>query len=201
MKNYHGRFIMKKHIQITSVVIGSLLVFPLMAATVSLVPSTLTVDEGGQFSVDVMMDAADVPGSHEQPTAFLGSFKVEFDSAVVQYDGFEFLAPAQSLPVFEPIGVPVGVQIGFVNALDVGVIGTFNFTTLGSAGDVISISIGHLYPFGISTFVNMLPANVGFDPDFYGTEVSIVPIPASVWLFASGLGLLGWIRRRGVAVS
>ena len=24
---------------------------------------------------------------------------------------------------------------------------------------------------------------------------SVVPIPAAVWLFASGLGLLGWLRR------
>jgi hypothetical protein len=27
-------------------------------------------------------------------------------------------------------------------------------------------------------------------------QVSTVPIPAAVWLFASGLGLLGWMRRR-----
>ncbi len=46
----------------------------------------------------------------------------------------------------------------------------------------------------------------GPDWDFYGTtagafgppasfSVSAVPIPAAVWLFGSGLGLLGWFRK------
>jgi hypothetical protein len=30
---------------------------------------------------------------------------------------------------------------------------------------------------------------------------SVVPVPAAVWLFGSGLGLLGWMRRRAVKVS
>lgn len=29
--------------------------------------------------------------------------------------------------------------------------------------------------------------------------VSVIPIPAAVWLFGSGLGLLGWLRRRQAA--
>jgi hypothetical protein len=27
-------------------------------------------------------------------------------------------------------------------------------------------------------------------------SISEVPVPAAVWLFGSGLGLLGWMRRR-----
>jgi hypothetical protein len=35
-----------------------------------------------------------------------------------------------------------------------------------------------------------------YEFDYLGYSVSIVPIPAAVYLFASGLGLLGWFRRK-----
>lgn len=39
-------------------------------------------------------------------------------------------------------------------------------------------------------------------PTFAGTvgiDVNVVPVPAAVWLFGSGLGLLAWVRRRAAA--
>ena len=42
-----------------------------------------------------------------------------------------------------------------------------------------------------------------YNLDVAGTDVltamvAAVPIPAAVWLFASGFGLLGWFRKRAV---
>ena len=43
--------------------------------------------------------------------------------------------------------------------------------------------------------------NINDEADFFNvnapfTSIQVIPIPAAVWLFGSGLGLLGWMRRR-----
>jgi len=35
-----------------------------------------------------------------------------------------------------------------------------------------------------------------FASAFINTQLTVVPVPAAAWLFASGLGLMAWIRRR-----
>jgi hypothetical protein len=50
---------------------------------------------------------------------------------------------------------------------------------------------------GISS--NEIDLNVFATRLITGGSISAIPIPAAVYLFASGLGLLGWMRRRQLA--
>jgi hypothetical protein len=51
--------------------------------------------------------------------------------------------------------------------------------------------------FGSGDFqVDTGPTGCAFEHDGPHPVTSAIPIPAAVWLFGSGLGLLGWIRRR-----
>jgi len=40
---------------------------------------------------------------------------------------------------------------------------------------------------------------LGLAPGIDNVQLNAIPIPAAVWLFGSGLGLLGWMRRRKTA--
>jgi hypothetical protein len=56
---------------------------------------------------------------------------------------------------------------------------------------------GQLLQFGFrNTASNYDDSGVFYDN--IALSASVVPIPAAVWLFGSGLGLLGWMRRRAV---
>jgi hypothetical protein len=52
-----------------------------------------------------------------------------------------------------------------------------------------------------STRISSYQAFIGFGdaPMVSAGTISAVPVPAAVWLFGSGLGLLGWMRRRKTA--
>jgi len=66
------------------------------------------------------------------------------------------------------------------------------YTTIGLTSghsDTMTVSgagIAYILAEGVS------PDAVGFD----NLVANTIPIPAAVWLFGSGLGLLGWLRRK-----
>ncbi len=157
------------------------------AATVTLVADSSTVFEGDSFTVALVMNAADAPGDH--PGAFSGEVTLGFDPGLARFDGFAVMNPAQLfMPATES---PAGnVSLGFFNAADISVIGVFTFTALGSDGDLINFSLADSDEF-FGSFFNESPSNQPFTPEFSGTSVAIqkVPLPATLWLLLSGLGL------------
>jgi hypothetical protein len=174
----------------------------LHAATVTLDPDSLTVNEGGTISVNLLLDATDAPGN--DPGSYIGSVRVAFDEALTDFNGFSFAAPVlEGSPSVTDDGD--SVVLGFVNAFggpDTGVIGTFTFTALGAVGDVISFTATDYNPFG--SFFNINPSagpETALDPDFVNATVEVVPIPASLWLFSSALVFVGGIVRKRIALT
>jgi len=179
--------------------LGALTLFcfglPAVAATVSLLPESLTVQEGGVISIDLFMDVADT--ATPSPDAIMGKVIIEFNSGLATYNNdFAISAPANLTD-----GPTVGtgsLEFDFSGAQAVGNIGTFSLTAIGSVGSTITITVEDNGLLG-SSFIDTLPTNKPVNPTFVGTAVTItpIPVPAAAWLMVSALGLLGFrIRPR-----
>jgi hypothetical protein len=173
------------------------------AASVSLVPSVSTVGAGGTFSLDLQLSAADrlVSGYVGE---FSGLVAIRFNSQFVDFTSFAFSAPATELVGVSvtPDGTDDIVMLGFENALDTGVIGTYSFT-VNDLPDPIP-PIGTIFTFDVydaddffDSFANESPSNQTFVPEFNGTSVTVVPLPMPLVLLLSAFAtLLPAVRRR-----
>lgn len=188
-----------KTIVVLSLFIGSTAAF---AASVSLTPSVGTVQAGDIFSIELSMDASDAPGTH--PGEFSGLVALQFDSTYVDFTGFVFAAPASELQAVSvtPSGSDDIVTFGFENATDIGVIGTYSFMVNDSPDPLPAI--GTIFQFDVydaddffDSFANELGTNQTFAPDFNGTSVTVVPLPAPlVFLLSALITLVPAVRRR-----
>ncbi len=170
-----------------------LLALPLSAATVTLDPASQDVQPGGMFSVDLLLNTGAEPGPMNS-----GTFRITWDSAKADFDGF--IGPAVPPEVDVVPQAPGDLIVNFTNAVGQpfsGSLGAFSFSATAPQGDMIPINVD--CPFGSPSeclFSGDSGSTVGSRPEFSGAEVNVVPIPATAWLMLSGLGVLGGIARR-----
>ena len=191
-------------------VLGFLQLGAASAAILSFDPSNQTVGLGDSVSVDLRISGlgADIL------TGF--DLEVSFDDSILSFQSFTVGPGATGL---DPFGLDFGlnsygIDLGFGTAAvgdlsfesdatlqaiqsDSFVLGTLNFDTLSTGTSALTFSYallaGELDPSGL--FVTELQAAV------QDGSVSVVPVPAAIWLFGTGLiGLVGF-SKRGKAVS
>ncbi len=168
----------------------------IVAGTIQLLASAGSVAQNSPFTVNLVLDASDplIPGT--RPGTFSGEVIVNFDITKLTYTGFT-LANGLSYyisPVVATNGNTRTVRLGFNGAAEVGTVGTFSFTAIGSPGSVATIGLADGDPVP-GSFVNTVPTNQRFIPTPTGAQVTIVPAPAGVWLLGTAVAALV-IRRR-----
>jgi len=155
-----------------------------LAATVGFNPDPAIVNPGDTIDVAIVgIDFTELSG---------GTFDIGFDSAHLQINSvsidpyFDFL-PEGGGPASGDVWPGVGFDV-FVNAPAAGdfTIATINLTALvAGTSDLVILN---------SQFFS---TTAQLDPTLLSGTVNSVPVPAAVWLFASGLlGLVGVARRK-----
>ena len=190
MSSIKWTLMVKRILLVTAAIFVAL---PATAATLQLIPSVAEVNPGETFTVDLYMDAADAPGLH--PGAFQGFVTINFVNQLVRFDGFDYTGATEFGG--GPIVDTGQITLGFDDAQDVGVIGSFTFKARNATapGEILNFSLIDAVPV-LGSFVNTVPTIQPFTPDISGAGVSVVPLPAAAWLMLSGLGLLGGMAAR-----
>ena len=155
-----------------------------LADTVDFNPNTSDVGVGDSFSVDIVGDFTELAG---------GTIDLGFDSAVVQVDSvvidpFWDFFPDGGGPAVGNVWPDIGFDV-FANDPATGTftIATINLTAL-------ALGSSSLVILGTSEFFSTIAL---LDPTRIDGTVNVVPVPAAVWLFGSGLlGLVGVARKK-----
>ena len=164
--------------------------------------SVQEVHDADHIDSTLDVDFTDAPGAH--PGSHGGGVLISFDPSLLSIAGFTASGAASvvdELPSVPPVDCTGAMVLCFVEAPDTGSIGTFSFLVNPdlepTPGEPIEIAIGiaDVDDF-FGTFANRIPTNQAFVPDFIGTSVFAVPVPATAWLIASGLAVFGSFARR-----
>ncbi len=178
------------------------------AASLALKPSpgmnviggVIQVGQGGTVNLDLqlVLEAGDtLPGQYG------GTIVVSYDASQFDFAGFapngvsyfcDPLPPGGCAPIVATTGSVETVELGFENAVNTNVVGTFSFVANGAIGEIASLGLADADDF-FGTFLRYEPAFEPYTLDFTGASVSTVPLPASVWLLGTALGGLAARRR------
>jgi hypothetical protein len=177
-----------------------------LATTISLTPTSSTnIGIGGVVTFDMYTDAADVGG------ILAGGLDLFYDIGILGYNGdFAFDPGFPTDLAFSRLGDDCATTLtancggaGEINGIAFG-----NFGGLAASGSTLVGSLSftgmNLGTSSLAMADNDLPAGSWFDVSgalidmtYEGASVNVVPVPAAVWLFGSGLlGLIGVARRR-----
>ncbi len=177
------------------------------ATLISFNPGSQSVDLGDVATVDLRIsDLGD-----DILTAF--DLDIRFDNSILDFQSFTFGTGLDTFGIGTINGAP-DISSGLVNIFEISfdldsdlmlsqpndfVLGTFAFDTLSIGTSALDIT------------VNALAGEFVFDPDLgyavassleadlQSGSISVVPVPAAIWLFGTALiGLVGFIRLRKV---
>ena len=165
------------------------------AATLSFSSASVTANVGDLITLDVLMDFTGDP-------TVGGGTDIFYDASVLSFQGFDFGTTTLSLDTDfnrTPDGLTnelEGLAFGNFGGLSgPGTIGTLTFQAIAVGDITLSMAVtDNLLAGGDFTSATTFGPQV---VSFGTADVSIVPVPAAVWLFGSGLiGLVGVARRK-----
>lgn len=147
--------------------------------------------EGGTYIVDIVLGADG--GDPGTSGSFFGDLIVGFDSGQLSITNF---GPTGSAPDGMAVENSDSISYAYVDGVKNGSIFSIEFAVLASLGATINLSIADNDGFGSLGYSQ--PTNQLYAADFNGlsSTVAAVPIPATAWLIASGLGFFGFVARR-----
>ncbi len=177
------------------------------AALISFNPVNQTVGLGEIATVDLQ-----ISGLGDD---FLSTFDLDigFDSSILDFQSFTF-GTGLDLLGFGPINGATDFGSGLVNIFEISfdgnqvlrdlqpnefVLGTFTFNTLSIGTSPLDITVNALGGESFFDFDLGREVALPLEADLQSGSISVVPVPAAIWLFGTALiGLVGFIRLRKV---